>query len=259
MVFPQLLLGALLSGGLALGKSIFGAVQASNAKKRAKQMVADRPKYNIPEEYQKALGIYQNLAQGEMPGQRQYENLIGESTARTMAGAERGAISSNVYQGSVETAQDKELQALQNLALMGVQYKTQVQQNLAGVQTQMGQLKDIQWQTNVMQPWEIQKNIETEQRQAGMQNLFGGLGEMGSSVMNFVGTKYMGEIMKGLQGVNSNKIWNNPNQQFSQPVAPMLGNITNTASNMLRNTPINYQTQYDSYMELLKKQGYNPL
>ena len=199
MVFPQLLAGALISGALGLGKSIFGAVQASRAKKKAAQMVADRPKYNIPEEYQKSLGIYQNLAAGEMPGQKYYENLIGESTARAMTGAEKGAISSNVYQGAVETAQDKELQALNNLALMGMQYKTQAQQNLAGAQSAMGQLKDVQWQTNVLQPWEIQKNIETEQRQAGMQNMFSGLGDMGSAVQNFVGTRYYTEMLKGLQ------------------------------------------------------------
>ena len=252
-MFPQLLLGGLISGALGAGKAIFGAVQASRAKKKAAQMVADRPKYNIPEEYQKSLGIYQNLAAGEMPGQKYYENLIGESTARAMTGAERGAISSNVYQGAVETAQDKELQALNNLALMGMQYKTQAQQNLAGAQSAMGQLKDVQWQTNVLQPWEIQKNIETEQRQAGMQNMFSGLGDMGSAVMNFVGTKYMGEIIKELYPQNTTN-WSPFKSQSltqAQNYSPQQ-NLLNTTSNLLQKTPIKQPNWLDLYENSLK-------
>jgi len=198
MVFPQLLTGALISGGLALGKAVFGGIQAANAKKRAKKMVADMPKYNIPEEYMKSLGIYKQLASGEMPGMNRYEEMIGQSTARSMTSAERGAISSNVYQGAVETAQDKELQALQNLAQMGTQYKTEAMKNLATSQEKMGQLKDVQWQTNVLQPWEIQKNLEVEGRQAGMTNLFSGLGEVGTSIQSFVGTRYYTEMLKDL-------------------------------------------------------------
>ena len=220
MIFPQLLAGALISGGLGLAKAIIGGIQAGGAKKRAKQMVADRPKYNIPEEYMKSLGIYKQLASGEMPGMDRYQEMIGESTARAMTGAERGAISSNVYQGAVESAQDKELQALRELALMGTQYKTQAMQNLAQAQTSMGQLKDVQWQTNVLQPWEIQKNIESEQRQVGMTNLFGGLGEMGASVMNFVGTRYYGDIMKELYGKGTMGSPTNVNIQKPQPTYP---------------------------------------
>jgi len=41
--------------------------------------------------------------------------------------------------------------------------------------------------------------MANEQRIAGAQNLFAGLGEVGSSVMNFVGTKYYTDMLKSLQ------------------------------------------------------------
>ena len=148
----------------------------------------------------KSLGIYQNLAAGEMPGMQRYEDLIGETTARAMTGAERGSISSNVYQGAVQSAQDRELQALQNLAMIGANYKTQAMQNLAGAQTQMGQLQDQAFEYNQNIPWNIRATMAQEKIQAGGQNLFGGLGDISQSVMNFTGTRYYTDMLKSLQG-----------------------------------------------------------
>lgn len=224
-----LLLGGLISGGLGAAKAIFGGVQASKAKKQMNQLLENRPKYNIPEEYRKALGIYENLATGEMPGQQMYEDLIGQTTARAMTGAERGAISSNAYMGSVLSAQDKELEALKDLAQMGAQYKTQQQQNLAGAQQTMGQLEDTQWEMNQNRPWQMQMQMASENKQAGMQNLFGGLGDIGQSIQSLVGTKYYADILKGLQPQNTARTAN-PNQVFTPPIG---GGTYNAQANLL--------------------------
>ena len=195
----SLLLGGLVGGVLGLGKAVVGATQAAKGRKQMNKLLANRPTYQIPESYKKMLGIYSNLAQGEMPGQQRYEDLIGQTTARAMTNAERGAISSNVYQGSVLSAQDKELEALKDLAQMGAQYKTQQQQNLAGAQQTMGQLEDTAFDYNVNQPWQIKANMASEQKQAGVSNLFSGLGDIGQSIQSLVGTKYYADILKGLQ------------------------------------------------------------
>ena len=193
-----LLIGALTSGALGVGKAIIGGIQSIRGRKEMKNLLANRPQYNIPEAYQKALGIAQQRAAGEMPGMGLYEQQIAESTARSYTAAERGAISSNVYQGSVLSAQDRELQALQNLALMGANYKTQASQQLEAAQNRMGQLQDQAWNYNVAQPWDIKANMAQDRIQAGGQNLYGGMDEMSQTVQNFVGTKYMQEIYKSL-------------------------------------------------------------
>jgi hypothetical protein len=249
-----LLLGGLISGALGLGKAIFGGAQAAKGQRQMKNLLANRPTYQIPESYKKMLGIYSNLAQGEMPGQQRYEDLIGQSTARSMTNAERGAISSNVYQGSVLSAQDKELEALKDLALMGTQYKTGAMKDLAGAQQTMGQLQDQAWNYNVATPYDIKLNMANEQRQAGAQNLFGGLGDISSTVTSLVGTKYYADLMKGMYPQNSARMAN-PNQVFS---TPMQSN-TNPASNFMSNVKVNYPSQYDWLQSELKKQGYNNL
>jgi len=193
-------IAALIGAGTGLAKGIIGGVQAAKGRKDLKSLLANRPKYNIPEEYVRSLGIYQNLAAQEMPGMQRYEEMIGQSTARTMTGAERGAISSNVFQGAVETAQDKELQALQQLAQMGVNYKTQAMQNLAGAYGTVGGLRNEQFEYNVNQPWQIAANMAAGKQTTGTENLFGGLTDIGASAITFLGTKYAEEMGGGSGG-----------------------------------------------------------
>jgi len=228
--FGSLLTGGLISGALGLGKAIIGGIQSIRGNKQMKNLLANRPKFSIPEAYMKSLGIYQNLAAQEMPGRNYYEQQIGQSTARAMTGAERGAISSNAYQGAVESGQDKELQALQGLAKMNAEYKVGAMQNLAGAQNQMGALQQEQWDINQFQPWEIKTNMANEQRQSGMANLFGGLGDIASTTMNLVGTKYYADTLRSLQktqkpGTSLNA--SAPVMNFNPSV-----NLVNTASNL---------------------------
>jgi len=197
--FGSLLTGGLLSGVLGLGKAIIGGIQAAKGNKQMKNLLTNRPTYNIPEAYQKSLGIYQNLAAGEMPGMQRQEQLIGESTARSISASERGAISSNSFMGNVLGAQDKELQALQQLAMMGANYRTTAMQNLAGAQQQYGQLQDQQFEYNVNQPWDIKANMAQSKMQAGGQNLWGGITEMSDTFQNFIGTKYYTDMLKSIQ------------------------------------------------------------
>jgi hypothetical protein len=108
-------------------------------------------------------------------------------------------MSSGQFLNSALGAQEKELDAIRNLGLMSAQWRGQQQQGLAGAQQMMGGLQDVQFQTNKLDPWNIKANMANEQRQAGMQNLFGGLGDIGSTAMNYFGTKSYLDVLKGLQ------------------------------------------------------------
>jgi hypothetical protein len=193
---PALIAG-LIGAGVGLGKAVIGGVQAAKGRKQLNSLLANRPQYNIPEEYMRSLGVYQNLASQEMPGMQRYEEMIGQSTARTMTGAERGAISSNVYQGAVEQSQDKELRALQQLAQMGVQYKTPAMQNLAGAYNTVGGLRNEQFEYNVNQPWQIAADMAGGKQTTGTSNLYGGISDIGSAAITFMGTKYAQDMLGG--------------------------------------------------------------
>lgn len=207
--------GALLSGGLGLGKAIIGGIQSIRGNRQMNRLMANRPKYNIPQGYMDAYNTYKRLAGSEIPGYNLMQGQIGQSTAKAMTSAERGAMSSNQFMDAALGAQDKELEALRNLGIMSQQWQSQQQQNLAQAQNQMGALQDQKWDYNVNQPWQTKMNMANDQRQAGAQNLFGGMGDMASSIMSFAGTSNFMDIYK--------KMFPQANTTVPNTVAPPVG------------------------------------
>jgi hypothetical protein len=229
--------GAIIGGGIGLAKGIFGAVQAGKGNKQLNTLLNNRPQYNISQGYQDAFKTYQGLANSQMPGYDIMKGQIDQSGARTQQNLERGAMSSNQLMSGALSAQDKELDAIKNLGLMSAQWRGQQQQNLAGAQDKMGQLQDQQWQQNTLDPYNTRLNIAAGNKQAGMTNMFGGLQEAGSSLMNFAGTNAYMKVLQGMQQQPNIKP-----QQFSQPLASPnpQQNLNNTLGNQLNKTYVNF-------------------
>jgi len=205
-------------GALAgLAKGIIGGIKASRGKKQLNTLLENRPQYNISQGYLDAYKTYQGMANSNLPGYDIMKGQIDQSGARTMMNLERGAMGSNQLMSGALSSQDKELEAYKNLGLMSAQYKQQQQAQLAGAQQMMGGLQDQQWQQNVLEPWNMKANMANEQKQAGVQNLFGGIQDVGSSIMNFAGTNALMKMYQGGQfqpGMTAYK-GQVPGQQFS--------------------------------------------
>jgi hypothetical protein len=200
MPLPLLTVGALVAGGVGASKSIIGGIQALKGQNSLQKALKNRPQYNISQGYLDAYKTYQGLANSQLPGYDIMKGQIDQSGAKAMTNLERGAMGSNQFMSGVLSSQDKELDAIKNLGLMSAQWKGQQQQNLASAQNQMGGLQDQQWDYNVNQPWQIRANMANEQKTTGMQNLFSGLGDEGSSIMNFAGTQ---SYLKALQATGT--------------------------------------------------------
>ena len=192
-------LAAGINSAVGLGKAIFGGIQAIRGRKQMKSLLANRPQYDISQGYKDALSTYQQLASGNMPGFDIAKGMIEQNTANTNQALERGAMGSNQYMSGVLSGQNKQYDAIKNFYLANAQYQSQAKQNLAGAQNQFGQIQDTQFQTNQLDPWNIKANMANENRQAGAQNLFGGLGDIGGSLMNFAGTNAYMKALQALQ------------------------------------------------------------
>jgi hypothetical protein len=193
--------GTIANTALNTGKFIAGLVQYGQGTKKLNNLLANRPKYNISQGYQDAYKTYQALANSQMPGYDAMTGQIGESTAKTNTYLERGAMGSNQYMSGVLQGQDKELDAIRNLGIMSAQWRSQQKQNLAGAQNQMGQLQDVQFQTNQLDPWNIKANMANEQRQAGNANLWSGLEGIGSNISQYAGAR---AYLQALKATNPN-------------------------------------------------------
>jgi len=197
---PPLVIAALIGAGAAAVKGIAGGIQASRGKKGFNKTMANRPDYEIPSEYQDILARYQQAGASNMPGYNQQLSQIGQAGARARGSAERGAISSTAYGSQVGSIYQKELDAIQNLGVQQEQYKTAMMDKVSGAEGQLGQQKSEQWNLNKFLPWQTEMNRYGEQKQAGLQNMFSGIQGIGNTAMDYMGTKYYQDALKGLQG-----------------------------------------------------------
>lgn len=235
-----LLAGALLSGGSALLQGIFGAAQAARGNKGFNRAMANRPTYEIPDEYKNILAQYQQAQAGNMPGYEQTLSQIGQAGARARGAAERGAISSASYGAQVGNLYQKELDAIQNLGIKQEEYKTSMLDRVAQAQGQLGQQKEQQFNINQFVPWQTETNRYGEMKQQGIQNMFSGIQSGIGSLADLAGTKYYSDALAKLQNVGGTTgVGKTANMNAYQGYNPQQ-NLFNTTSDLLKKTKINF-------------------
>lgn len=193
-----LIAGGVLSGASSLLQGIIGGIQASRANKQFNRLLANRPQYEIPKEYESILGMYKTAMAGNAPGYSQSLANMEQAGARARGAAERGAISSVSYGSQVSDIYQKELDAIQNLGVQQEQWKASQMQNVAGAQGMLGEQKAQQWNVNQYVPWQTEMNRLGEQKATGMQNLFQGIQSGLGGISDLLGTKYYTSVLKGL-------------------------------------------------------------
>ena len=200
MAIPLMAISAGIGAAANLAKGIWGISQFKKGNKDFKSLMANQPVYKRPEEYEQELAMRQQMAaQQQLPGQGYIEQNIGGATSQALSAAEKGAISSNVYQKSVGDILQKQLNAFQDLGLQSAQWQQANKENLMGTMQRGAGYSDQEFMTNKLQPWEMGMNDAVSRRQAGAQMMFGGAEGMISGLSDYAGTKYYADILKSLQ------------------------------------------------------------
>ena len=181
-----------IMGGLGLTKLITGAVQTARAKK---DLAKEFPRYSRPEEYNKLLSLYQREAgRGELPGQDRYEAKISESTSRGVRSAAKYADSPVAAVAASSQLYGQQQSAIRDLGLQYAAFQQRAQQNLAGAYQMGAQYSDKEWWQNVGYPDQVRRNMAAQRFNAGQQNLWGGLDQLGAAGINyFAGLQPSGE------------------------------------------------------------------
>lgn len=246
MAFPFLAAGLTALPSLAQG--IFGAIQAGRGNRLFKQQMANRPQYEIPEEYQKVLSMYQTAMSGNAPGYSQTLSNIGQAGARARGGLERGAISSNAYGAGVSDLYQKELDAIQNLGIQQEQWKAQQMANVAQAQGALAGQKSTQWELNKYIPWQTETQRAGEMRKAGIENMFGAAQGLASGMSDLVGTKLYTDALAKMYGSQSG-LGNTAGAVKSTPLSipSSTPDLMKTSMDKLYNIPTYYTDPLLSY------------
>jgi len=232
--------GAIATGFGALvnlGTAVFNTRKRNKLQKEWDKVYSQRPTYEISQGYKDALGTYQRLASGGLPGQNIIEQNIQDASARAITSAERGAISSTAYGGQVSNIYDKELQAIQDLGIRAAEYETEQQARLAAGQEMMGVQQEKAQDWNKLGAWSTKLNTIESKMGGYAQNASAGWQGFNANLQDFAGTQYYNQMLKNQnpqQGVPIGGNISKPVQQFNQP------NLVNTVNSAYGRPDINW-------------------
>ena len=170
---------------LPLAKTAFGAFQAFKGAKIAGE--AERPEYEIPEEFMQNLNQAQQIALEGMPAaqKQQFFQQMQRATAAGMSNLQSGRSGLTGVAGVVQQQKDAAL----GLASADAQERNRNQQGVMGARMALAGQKEKAFDFNEYQPYMEQKQAGQGLIGSGIQNIFGGLDQ---AALPFLGSNGSG-------------------------------------------------------------------
>jgi hypothetical protein len=175
--------GAIVSGGIALGKAIHGGVQKRKARKALESL--QRPEYKQSEQLKENLAQAKKESQQGLPAQqyqaaqqqidRQYS--LGGQQIQSLQGGLAG------LGGLAQSSTD----AFSKLISADAAARESKRQDLYGARTAMAGEEKTAYEQNVLNPFQEERSALSQDYQIGAQNLSGGLSDLGSAAMDVAG------------------------------------------------------------------------
>jgi hypothetical protein len=177
---PFMVAGAITSGLGALGKVFSGIKQ----NKLANQINPFFQQYQENPLAKQNLAVNKNMFYGRMPGAQKAESNILQSQSNLFSNAQRGATDASQLLAVGSGLQGGTNEAFSNLAAAEGQSK-------AGLLTNLGQAyrgaisEGDKAYESMAQKFQMDSQAKAALRQSGMQNIFGGIGDIGAGAMQF--------------------------------------------------------------------------
>ena len=155
---------------IPLAKTAFGAYQAFKGAKIAGE--AERPEYEIPEEFMQNLNQAQRMALEGMPAaqKQQFFQQMQRATAAGMSNLQSGRSGLTGVAGVVQQQKDAALE----LASADAQERNRLQEGVMSARINLAGEKEKAFDFNEYQPYMEQKQAGQALIGSGIQNIFGG-------------------------------------------------------------------------------------
>ena len=213
-------IGALVSGVGALGKVFAGAKQ----NKLANKINPIFQQYQNNPLAQENLAVNKNLFYGRMPGAQKAESNILQAQANQLASAQRGATDASQLLAVGAGLQGGTNEAFSNLAAAEGQSKAALLPSLGQAYRGVISEGDKAYES-MLQKYQIDRQDKAALRESGMQNIFGGIGDIGAGAMQYGMFKGMGMGSgTGNQGVQ-NLLSMGSNPALTQSILTGTGNM----------------------------------
>jgi hypothetical protein len=208
-----MLLGAVLGGVGALGKTISGFSQM----KKANEIKPEWAKYEENKLAGQNLGATQNLFYGKNRAFTQAEANIRQAQSDQMANAQRNATDSATLLATGAGAAGNANQAFSNLAGQEAQQQAGVLDNLSRAYA-MSINEGDKVQANKLMKYQLDSQAQAALRESGMNNIFGGVSDLAGGIMQYGNYKNAANFNKMLGGVGGAQAGFNAPANYAEQV-----------------------------------------
>ena len=191
-----MLAGAIIGGIGALGKTISGF----NQMKMANKIKPEWAKYEENKLAGQNLGATQNLFYGKNRAFTQAEANIRQAQSDQMANAQRNATDSATLLATGAGAAGNANQAFSNLAGQEAQQQAGILDNLSRAYG-MSIAEGDKVQANKLMKYQLDSQAQAALRESGMNNIFGGVSDIGGGLMQYGNYKNAANFNKMLGGM----------------------------------------------------------
>ena len=166
-------------------KQIYGQQQLDEAEKNKPKPI----KYDIPSSVAEAMRLYQGLSREGLPGEDVIRDQMGAAYAGAAGDINRTAESGVGALGAMTGLYGKFMNSVRDLGIQSSQVKAMNEQNYllqnAGAQFKQADYQERAWDVNVNQPFQRGMNEYWATKQAGANNLWGGIDQMTAGNIQF--------------------------------------------------------------------------
>ena len=163
----------------------YGQQQLAEAEKNKPKPIT----YSIPSSVTEAMKLYQGLSREGLPGEDVIRDQMGAAYAGAAGDVNRTADSGVGALGAMSGLYGKFMNSVRDLGIQSSQVKAQNEQNYllqnAGAQFKQADYQEREWDVNVNQPFQRGMNEYWALKQAGANNLWGGIDQMTAGNIQF--------------------------------------------------------------------------
>lgn len=178
-----------IGAATGLAKTVTGAINNKKAKKEARELEANRPKYQISDLAKKDLSLSESeLAGGGLSAtaENAYNNLNNKQFSSSLGAILRGGGSVNNV-ADVFSANDE---GRQRLALLSDQMRLGKIDRLSRARQQMIGEEDKAFMYNIDAPWKDKAQAASQSRQQAQKDIWGGIDTVAGAGMQYFGQQY---------------------------------------------------------------------
>lgn len=176
---------AAVTAGIGIYKTIKGANDSADAKRRAKYNL--RPTYDIAPEYFANQGIASNLAQGGLPDST--KNYYQTNAERGLGSSLSASLQTGGGVNSISDLYDKFDQNNRAIAAVDSQQKIENIKNLMAANNQLADQKTQKWVLDKYQPYLDNSKSIAAQKAQGAGEVNSGLNSISGAVSSYAGGK----------------------------------------------------------------------